>query len=169
MKTLITLVFAVLFLTACNGQSSAIEDQKKIYKALDEMVARGMVPTTEGGYTMTATIDGKPWKAQAMYPVYMNGSIHACYAESTIDLPYDDHHKYKPGEKDNFTNDGHGPIFAPPGPFDLYTVHTGQMEITKVSGDWLEGTFYFTAVLQDNPSKKIEVTNGFFRVSTKKR
>ena len=166
MKTLITLIWASLALIACNGQSSAINDQKKFNKALDEMVARGMVPTTEGGYTMTATIDGKPWKAQAMYPVSMNGSIHACYAESTIDLPY--WNQYKAGQKVDFSN-GHGPTFAPPGPFDLYTVHTGQMEITKVTGDWLEGTFYFTAVLQDNPGKKIEVSNGFFRVSTKKR
>ena len=165
MKTLITLVTAILFLTACNGQSSAINDQKTINKALDQMVARGMVPTTADGYTMTATLDGKPWKAQAMYPVSMNGSIHACYAESTIDLPY--WKQYKPGDKTDFSK-GHGPLFAPPGVFDLYTVHTGQLQITKVSGDWLEGTFYFTAVLQDNPSKKIEVTNGFFRVSTKK-
>lgn len=168
MKTLITIVFASLALAACNGQSSAIEDQKKVYKALDEFVARGMVPTTEGGYTMTATIDGKPWKAQAMYPVSMSGTIHAVYAESTIELPYGTQYKYKPGEKIDFNNNDHGPIFAPPGPFDLYTVHTGQMEITKVTGDWLEGTFYFTAVLHDNPNKKIEVTNGFFRVSTKK-
>jgi hypothetical protein len=168
MKTFITLVFASLALTACNGQSSAINDQKKVYQALDEMIARGMVATSEGGYTMTATVDGKPWKAQAMYPVSMNGSIHACYAESTIDLPYWNQYKYKAGQEVNFSNDGHGPMFAPPGPFDLYTVHTGQMKITKVWGDWLEGTFYFTAVLHDNPSKKIEVTNGFFRVSTKK-
>src|ERR1700710_1932930 len=142
MKTLITLIWASLALIACNGQSSAINDQKKINKALDEMVARGMVPTTDGGYTMTATVDGKPWKAQAMYPVSMNGSIHACYAESTIDLPYWE--GYKPGFKSDFSK-GHGPIFGPPGPFDLYTVHAGQMEITKVTSEWMEGTFYFTA------------------------
>jgi hypothetical protein len=47
-------------LTACHGQSSNIEDQKKIYKALDEMVARGMKPTTEGGYTMTASLARQP-------------------------------------------------------------------------------------------------------------
>jgi|ERR1700761_7388435 len=155
MKTLLSLATAVLFLTACNGQSS---------KALDEMLARGMVATTDGGYTMTATIDGKPWKAQAMYPISANGSIHACYQESTIDLPYWE--GYKPGAKTDFSH-GHGPMFAPPGPFDLYTVHAGQLNITRVSPDWLEGTFFFTAVLQSDPSKKIEVTNGFFRVKKK--
>jgi hypothetical protein len=166
MKALITLALASVALTACNGQSSNMEDQKKIYKALDEMVARGMKPTTEGGYTMTATIDGKPWKAQAMYPIAMNSTIHACYAESTIDLP--DPGNAKVGDKGDFSH-GHGPIFVPPGPYDQYIVHTGQMEITKVSGDWLEGMFSFTAVSHDNPSKKIEVTNGFFRVAKKGR
>jgi hypothetical protein len=165
MKTLITLLLASLALSACNGQSSALNDQKKINKALDEMVARGMVPTTEAGYTMTATIDGKPWKAQAMYPISMNGSIHACYEESTIDLPYWE--GYKAGSKSDFSK-GHGPTFAPPGPFDLYTVHAGQLEITKVTNEWMEGTFYFTATLQSDPGKKIEVTNGFFRVAKKK-
>ena len=57
-----TLVATAACITSCNGQSGAIDDQKKVYKALGEMVARGMVPTTEGGSTMTAAIDGKPWK-----------------------------------------------------------------------------------------------------------
>ena len=164
MKALITLALASVALTACHGQSSNIEDQKKINKMLDDMIARGMKPTTDGGYTMTASIDGKPWKAQAMYSIDMNSSIHACYAESTIDLP--DPGDSKAGTKIVFGH-GHGPIFAPPGPFDLYTVPTGQMEITKVNGNWIEGTFSFTAVVQDNPSKKMEITNGFFRVAKK--
>src|ERR1700753_787785 len=158
MKTLVTLVSAVLFLTPCNGQSGAINDQKEIYKALNDMIAKGMVATSDVGYTMTATIDGKPWKAQAMYPISMNGSIHGCYLESTIDLPYWE--GYNPGSKTDFSK-GHGPLFAPPGPFDLYTVHAGQLNITKVTPEWLEGTFYFTATSQSDPAKKIEVTNGF--------
>ena len=147
MRTLLIALAAMFMITVCNGQP-------------------GMVPTTEGGYTMTATVDGKPWKAQAMYPVAANGSIHGKYGESSIDLPYWD--QYKPGSKTNFKN-GHGPIFAPPGDFDLYSVHSGQMEITKVTGDWMEGSFSFTATLQSDPSKKMEITNGFFRISMKKK
>jgi hypothetical protein len=167
MRTQIIALFTTVMITSCNGQSSAINDQKKIYKALDEMVARGMVATTEGGYTMTATVDGKPWKAQAMYPVAMSGTIHGNYAESTIELPYGD--AFKAGDKTDFKNNHHGPIFAPPGEFDLYSVHSGQMEITKKTSEWLEGTFSFTATLQSDPKKKMEITNGFFRVGMKKK
>ncbi len=164
MKALFTLAMAALTLAACHGQSSDIDNQKKINRTLDEMVAKGMIKTTEGGYTMTATVAGKPWKADAMYPVDLNGSIHAFYGESTIDLPYWE--GYKTGSKTDFSH-GHGPIFTPVGSTDFYTVHTGQMEITKASGDWLEGTFSFTAVMYDDHSKTIEVTNGFFRVAKK--
>ena len=166
MRTRIILAVAIFALSACNGQSSAINDQKKVYKALDEMVARGMVPTTEGGYTMTAMLDGKPWKAQAIFPPALSGQILGRYGESTISLPYWD--QFKAGSKNNFSSPGRGVSFVAPGSDDLWSANVGEMEITKVSGDWMEGTFYFTATSKDDVRKKIQVSNGFFRVSMKK-
>ena len=167
MNKLITLAFATLALAACNGQSNTLNDQQKVYKALDEMVARGMVATTEGGYTMTATLNGKPWKAQAIFPPAMSGQILGRYEESTIALPYWD--QYKAGSKNNFSSPGRGVSFVAPGSDDLWSANVGEMEITKVTPDWMEGRFYFTATSKDDANKKIEVTNGFFRISTKKR
>jgi hypothetical protein len=39
----------------------------------------------------------------------------------------------------------------------------GEMEITKVNGNWVEGKFFFTGYSYDN-KHTIEVNNGFFRI-----
>ena len=49
----------------------------------------------------------------------------------------------------------------------LWGGRKGEMEITKVDGDWAEGKFYFTGS-SSRSKKTIEVTDGFFRISLAK-
>ena len=61
MKQLFSLAIAVVLVTSCEGQQSkAMKDQQQALKALDK-VSPGQIPTTEAGWMMKATINGKPW------------------------------------------------------------------------------------------------------------
>jgi hypothetical protein len=167
MRTLFTLLIAIFAITIGNGQSgNAVKDQQAANKALEEMKAKGMIPTTEGGWTLTATVDGKPWKAQALYSPNDAGRIVGFDRDGKISLPYPGA-SLEVGYKSTFGEDN-AVDFSPIGASDFWSAHTGQMEITKVSGGWIEGKFFFTAALRGT-NKKSEVTNGFFRISTKNR
>ena len=160
------MLIAALAITACNGQSGAVKDQQAANKALEEMKAKGMIPTTDGGWTLTATVDGKPWKAQALYSPIDAGRIVGFDRDGKISLPYPST-SLVVGYKSTFGE--HNAVdFSPVGAPDFWSAHTGEMEITKVSDGWIEGKFYFTATLRGT-DKKSEVANGFFRVAKKGR
>lgn len=165
MRTLILLFAAALLAGSCHGQSSkAVKDQQDAYKVLEDMKAKGLNPTTEGGWTMTADIDGKPWKATGIYNLAMSDRITAIYKDSKISLPVP---ALEVGYKSKF-GDGNAVDFSPVGDANFWGGRSGEMLVTKVGGGWLEGTFFFTAKLRGT-DKKMEVTNGFFRVSSKTR
>jgi hypothetical protein len=164
MKTLITLLVATLAITACNGQSSAVKDQAGVYKKFDEMKKKHTYPTSEDGWTMTCLVDGQPWKAAEIFDPAGYGRIVGNYKESKIGLP--DRAVYKLGYKLNFE---HSAVdFDPLGSTGLWGGNSGEMEITKVGSDWVEGKFHFTATLM-NSSKTMEITNGFFRIPLKNK
>src|ERR1700754_1675996 len=164
MRPLIVPLAAALTITSCNGQSNkAVKDQQAAYKVLEDMKANGLNPTTDGGWTMTATIDGTPWKASSIYNLELSARITALYKDSKISLPVPN---FKVGDKTNFQNSAVD--FSPVGNPDFWGGHSGGMEVTKVENGWAEGKFFFTATMR-NSSKKIEVTNGFFRVPVKNK
>ncbi len=119
------------------------------------------IPTSTGGYTMTAKINGKDCKALAMMPPDIAGQIVGFYnGDKYIGLPY---HKKDliSGKKLLFSNENADLTAADD--VGVYGGRKGQMEITKVTNTYAEGKFFFTGYSYDN-KKTIEVTDGFFRV-----
>ncbi len=122
------------------------------------------VATTTSGFSMTAKINGKVCTAFAMMPPDKAGQIVGFYdGDKYIGLPY--HKKdFTVGKKLQFSNEN----------ADLTTMddvgvwggRKGEMEITKVTGNYAEGKFFFTGYSYDN-KKTIQVTDGFFRVLLK--
>ena len=122
------------------------------------------IPTSAGGYTMTAKINGKDCKALAMMPPDITGQIVGFYnGDKYIGLPY--HKKdFVAGKKLLFSNENADLTTADD--VGVYGGRKGEMEITKVTSTYAEGKFFFTGYSYDN-KKTIEVENGFFRILLK--
>ena len=144
MKTPLFLFLSFFAIATCTGQTE--------------------IPTTEGGWTMTATVDGKPWEAATVIPPAQAGRVIGSYKDGYINLPY--WKQWKAGKQYNISETS-AALFMAVGKPVLWTGRIGQIQVTKLTDAWLEGTFYFTATTTGS-DKKVEVTNGFFRVSTKK-
>jgi len=124
----------------------------------------GAIPATAAGFSMTAKINGKACKATAMMPPDKAEEIVGFYdGDKYIGLPYNKKNMVA-GKKimledenaDLTTNDN----------VQVWNGRKGEMIITKVTGQWVEGTFFFRAYSYDN-KKTIEVTDGFFRIALK--
>lgn len=125
----------------------------------------GAIPATTGGYSMTARINGKACKATAMMPPDKAGEIVGFYdGDKYIGLPYNKKDMVA-GKKLNFSNENAD--LTTNDNVQVWNGRKGEMEITKVNGNWVEGKFFFTGYSYDN-KKKIEVTNGFFRIALDK-
>ena len=164
MRTLIIALAIALTAISCNGQSGAVKDQQSAYKKLDEMKKKGTYPTTSDGWTMTCLVDGQAWKATEIFDPAGYGRIVGNYKESKIGLP--DPEQYEVGKKTDFSRSAVD--FDPLGSTGFWGGHSGEMEITKVGPEWVEGKFHFTAKLM-NSSKTMEITNGFFRIPLKNK
>jgi hypothetical protein len=121
----------------------------------------GALPTTSSGYAMSAKINGKDYKAHSMMPPDEAEQIVGFYSgDKYIGLPYQKK-LFVAGKKisldafnaDLTTNDA----------VQVWSGRKGEMEITKVNGNWVEAKFFFTGYSYDN-KHTIEVTNGFFRI-----
>jgi len=123
------------------------------------------IAATTNGYSMTAKINGKEYKAAFMMPPEETEQIVGFYnGDKYIGLPYDKKY-FVVGKKISFSD--HHVDLTTNDDVKVWDGSKGEMEITKVTGDWVEGKFYFTGYSYDN-KKSIEVTNGFFRISLKK-
>ena len=152
------LAFAIPFLIVASVQKMCA--QKTGLNGLPQ----GAVPATTNGFTMTAKINGKAIKAHAMMPPEKAGEIVGFYdGDKYIGLPY-----YKrnmvAGNKFNFSSENAD--LTTNDDTQVWNGRKGEMEITKVSGGWVEGRFFFTGYSYDN-KKTIEVTEGFFRIQVK--
>lgn len=156
----ILLIFTTL--TAFSCQSKSEKDPTSIAKGIQNMVKEhspGTIATSPTGYMMTAKIDGKDWKADAIYPPDRAGQIVGENNGESIALPYYDRKNFlakkitKLKGIDMRLNDK----------IVLYTGTKGEMEITKADDNMAEGKFYFTATGFQS-DKTVEVTDGFFRI-----
>jgi hypothetical protein len=121
----------------------------------------GALPTTSSGYAMSAKINGKDYKAHSMMPPGEAEQIVGFYSgDKYIGLPYNKKH-FVVGKKISFS-DQH-PDLTTKDDVQVWSGRKGEMEITKVNGNWVEGKFFFTGYSYDN-KHTIEVTNGFFRI-----
>ena len=160
-KAILGMVVGLIF-SSCHGQhSKAMEDQKKAYKILDN-VNDGRISTTAGKWTMTATINGKPWTANFMYGLKETGRIIGHYNEDFIDLPYR-RDRMKTGDKIKLGS-MNGVNINLTAALGLYGADNGEMVITKTDGLWVEGTFDCSATALSDTKEKLNITGGFFRV-----
>lgn len=161
-QSLLILLTGIMCVFSCQGQQSkAMKDQQKAYNALNK-VADGRVATSTGGWTMTSKINGKAWTANFMYGVKETGTIIGHYNEEFIDLPYR-RDRMKLGDKIVF-GDRYGVNINLKDDIGMYGANAGEMIITGVDGRWVQGTFHCTATPVNGSNKKLDITDGFFKI-----
>ncbi len=129
-----------MMIASCKSQQSkAMKDQQKAMDVLSKHRDADAVNTTANGWTMTATINGKPWKANFMYHTKSTGRIIGHFNEEFISFPFSKQ-KMIAGKKitikqgyvaDLFLKDGTG----------IWDGDKGEINITSVKGKWVEATF----------------------------
>ena len=134
-KTIPMLIIMAAFLLASCGNSSqnkALSDAKEVAAAIKQMQPGG-IPTTSGGWTMTAKIDGKDWSANSLMPPEAAGRIVGDNDGVGISLPYD-RRDIVLGEKTKFSHNNAVDIFTKD-EVAIWGGYAGEMEITKVDGE----------------------------------
>lgn len=154
-------LLAPLLLTSCNGQNKeALKKVQEIEAVVNEKKPES-VTTSATGWTLTAKINGKSWKAASMDPPQMVDRIIGNYEEESIGLPF---------TKSNMVG-GNTIEFGEFKAADLtldddvvfWVGREGQMQITKQESDWVEGIFNFIAT-SSSTHETMMVTDGFFRI-----
>lgn len=119
----------------------------------------------QSGSYLKCKINGKDWAATTMMPDKYVSEIVQIQGSNDNSSLWLQLNKPAPGKTDalietdlnNWTDEKH----------NMYMIKTGKTVITKMDDKWIEGTFSFNA--QDDRSlKKIEVTNGSFRIPNPK-
>jgi len=163
MKRIFSILIAAVMLSSCgNNESKTVGDAKELAAGINQMQPDG-TPTTAGGWTMTAKFDGKDWSANSIMPLEATGRIIGDNNGVSISLPYD-RREMTLGYKNKFGDHNAVTILINDSP-KMWDGIAGEMEITKVDGDWVEGKFIVTGSNSSAPDKKIEITDGFFRIS----
>ena len=160
MKKIITVLLSAVIILSCgNKNDKTVSDAKNLQKEITSMQPGG-IPTTEGGWTMKAKIDGKEWVASSIISPEAAGRIAGEGNDKSISLPYN-RRSMVVGNKTEFSHDNAVDLFTNDD-VGLWGGYSGEMEITKVDDKWAEGKFFLTG---SSDSKTIEVTDGFFRIS----
>jgi hypothetical protein len=163
MKLSVISIIMLSFFSSCNSQQTA-HQQAIAEKNAIEAARPGTIPTKAGGWSMTAKINGKAWSAVSLMPPEAAGRIIGYYKDEYIGLPYDKRNMVV-GKKITF-GENNAVDLSVSGDDNFYGGRKGEMEITKVDGNWAEGVFHFTATSHGS-DKTIPVTDGFFRISLK--
>jgi hypothetical protein len=164
-KTLIPLILVAVF-SSCgnNEQDKVVSDAKEVQAAITEM-RPGTIPTSDGGWSMKAKINGKEWVATSIMSPEAAGRIIGYYNDEYISLPYD-RREMVVGYKNTFSENNAVDIFTSD-EVGLWGGRKGEMEITKVDENWAEGKFFVTGT-SSGTDKTVEITEGTFRISMKK-
>jgi len=162
MKYLFFFVVVIGSLTSCNSQPTTSHQAKGLAKEI-MTIRPGTTATREGAWSMTARINGVKWTASSMISPEAAGRIVGYYKDDYIGLPYDKRNMI-PGKKITFS-ENNATDLGTSDEIGLWGGRKGEMVITAVNGDWVEGSFYFTGTTSRS-EKSMEVTDGFFRIST---
>lgn len=167
MKKTISILMMAAMLCSCgsSSQSKTQEDAKQLAAGIQKMDPDG-IPTTAGGWTMTAKINGREWTASSIMPLEATGRIIGDYNGAGFGFPYDKREMVV-GNKEIFGEHNHVDISTiKDGEKEYWDGFKGEMEITKVEGDWVEGKFFVTGKASfTDTSRRVEITDGFFRIS----
>ena len=169
MKQILLILITATALSSCgnSAQDKALSDAKEVASGIKQMQPGG-IPTTSGGWTMTAKFDGKDWSANSLMPLEVAGRIVGDNNGVSISLPYD-RREMTLGYKNKFSDHNAVDIFTKDDVTTLWGGYAGEMEITKVDGEWVEGKFTVTGSAGSPSDKKLEITDGFFRISIAKQ
>ncbi len=161
---ILSIALSILLLSCNSAQNDAGKMAEQIQSAVKENTP-GSIPTTTNGYTMTAKIDGKEWKATGIMPPDKVGIIFGEKNGESISLPYYDRRSFLAETKIKFRDgfDGRSTELRLNDKIVLYSGTKGEMEITKVDDNMAEGKFHCTATGFQS-DKTVEVTDGFFRI-----
>jgi len=121
--------------------------------------------TSKDGLYLEATIDGEKWVADWMFiDPDPSGSINvnAHKGEKDVISFYIGKTTIKEKGNKNFSENNQAQMFDGKG--NILIGNEGGYQITKVTDDWIEGTFNFTATDQNSETTH-KVTDGFFRES----
>ena len=164
MKKIFFILIGAATLSSCgnSADNKAVSDAKELASAIKEMQPGG-IPTSAGGWTMTAKFDGKEWSANSLMPLEATGRIIGDNNGVSISLPYD-RREMTLGYKNKISHNNAVDIFTKDD-VAIWGGYAGEMEITKVDGDWVEGKFFVTGSAGAANDKKLEITDGFFRIS----
>lgn len=163
MKQILSILIMSVILSSCgnNDQSKAIEQAKQVQNVVKQNTP-GLIPTSEAGYFMKAKINGKDWVATAMMP-NDNSNQRNVYGEKDGErITFDVWMKGAEAGKKSEFKEGNSAAYLPNNDEGMWDGLKGEMEITKVADNWVEGKFFFTATKEG--SGNIEVTDGFFHI-----
>jgi hypothetical protein len=163
---IVLLLVIVLIASACNSTKSDAENQAELIQKTMKENTPGTIPTSNSGYYMKAKFNGEDWSASHMMPDDNESSSYKMIQgengkefitfqlwkrgiELGKKIPFTEEHMA------NLSMDEEG---------GYYSGSAGDVEITKIDDQWMEGTFQFSAKTR-NSDKKIEVTDGRFRVA----
>jgi hypothetical protein len=156
----------MITISACNGQSSAYQKANETKKAIEDAPRPGTMPAKAGGWTMTAKVNGRSWSATSIMPPAAAGRMIGYVGnENYIGLPAFEKRSAKVGKRMALGEEqgGYSVDMWTSGDLTSYKNYKGSIQITNINGDWVEGTFSFTASSQA-PAKTLVVSDGFFRV-----
>lgn len=161
MKLVSLSLLLMITVMSCQGQTAAKKQAEAIEKTM-KALEPGRERTSASGWTMTCVIDGRKWTASSMFPPEPSGRFIGYYDKDFISFPRIQRRWLEVGTKRKISHEWAADFSLGADP-DIYAGYTGELEITAMNGDWVEGKFFFTAT-SSRSNKKYEVTNGFFRV-----
>ncbi|PSL45713.1 hypothetical protein CLV51_104420 [Chitinophaga niastensis] len=163
MKLYSLLMISICLLTACQSQQQS--DAKKLAAGIQGAVKEhspGSIATSATGYSMKAKINGKDWVAVAMMPIQGIDRVIG-YIDDGGYIGLGVNKDEPQGRKLNINETNAADLYIVNGGEALLDKTKGQIVITKQDGQWMEGTFYFTAS-SSQADKTIQVTDGTFRI-----
>jgi len=164
---ILTLAIIPGIISSCgDGEANTLAEAKQTQSVINQNMP-GMISTSNDGYYIKAKIDGKDWSASHMLSADAIGKdwmkIRGEKGETRMDFQLQ-RKVVEVGKKKPF-NETNGASVYEPETSTLFLSRSGEVEITKVDNQWIEGIFHFPAT--DNKSgKQIQVTEGFFRVAS---
>ena len=166
MKQIISIMITAVILCSCgnSSQNKTQSDAKQLAAGIQKIDPDG-IPTTAGGWTMTAKINGRDWTASSIMPLEATGRIIGDFNGAGLGFPYD-RREMEVGNKEIFGEHNVVQISTiKDGEIEYWDGFLGEMEITKVEADWVEGKFFVTGKRITDSSRKVTITDGFFRIS----
>ena len=169
------LIFCVVIAVmggSCNTAQSDAQKQSDLIEKTMRENSPGAVATSESGSYLNAKVDGTEWAAASMVP-NNDASSNTMYVRGEKGEDMIEFQLWKPalvaGKKKPFGDGNSAGIYMESNK-GLISGKTGEVEITKLDAEWVEGIFHFTAtgVVYDaagnTTPKTVEVTDGRFRI-----